>query len=73
MDTFSVSMLNPTAALDEATRALGSFINLGSDQDTMDIMNDLMFMKKTFSIKPSVMVFTAPKEKNLDSICEEEE
>ncbi|RHY16432.1 hypothetical protein DYB25_000346 [Aphanomyces astaci] len=73
MDTLSVAMLKPSSALEEATRALGSFINLGSDQDTLDIMNDLMFMRKTFSIKPTVAVFTAPKEKNLNTISEEDE
>ncbi|ETV95358.1 hypothetical protein H310_11247 [Aphanomyces invadans] len=73
MDTLSVTMLKPSSALEEATRALGSFISLGSDQDTLDIMQDLMFMRKTFSIKPTVAVFTAPKEKNLNTISEEEE
>ncbi|KAH9094536.1 hypothetical protein LEN26_018279 [Aphanomyces euteiches] len=73
MDTLNVSLLKPSTALDEATRALGSFINLGSDQDTLDIMHELMFMKKTFSIKPTVAVFTGRNEKNLGTICEEEE
>ncbi|OQR90469.1 hypothetical protein ACHHYP_05497 [Achlya hypogyna] len=73
MDTLNLKMLQPATSFNEAHRALSNFLCIGSDEDTLDIIQEMMFMKKAFSIKPTVALFTAPKDKALTKVIEEDE
>ncbi|OQS07171.1 hypothetical protein THRCLA_20207 [Thraustotheca clavata] len=73
MDTLSFKMLQPSTSFHEAHRALSNFLAIGSDDDTLDIIQEMMFMKKSYSIKPTVALFTAPKDKVLTKVIEEDE